>query len=118
MLKSGDLLTVSNVCQLREYHNVRPSISEAQRYLDEVNLANPALITLIIYFSFVFLSYLYLQPKKVKNISHDVFGTKTGRIHMHKQDLNKLQTRKVKALKRTADKTDDNNKTKRKKTKD
>ena len=68
-------------------------------------------------FFFCFLSYLYLQPKKVKNISHDVFGTKTGRIHMQKQDLNKLQTRKVKALKRTADKTDDNNKTKRKKTK-
>ncbi|XP_070568809.1 ribosome production factor 2 homolog isoform X2 [Ptychodera flava] len=45
------------------------------------------------------------QPKqakirKVKNISRDVFGTKHGRIHMQKQDLNTLQTRKMKALKR------------------
>ena len=37
-------------------------------------------------------------------MEHDVFGTTTGRIHMQSQDLNKLQLRKVKALKRSADK--------------
>ncbi|CAI9570391.1 unnamed protein product [Staurois parvus] len=41
-----------------------------------------------------------LQGKKKKNISHDTFDTKYGRIHMQKQDLGKLQTRKVKALKK------------------
>ncbi|XP_072264868.1 ribosome production factor 2 homolog [Pyxicephalus adspersus] len=41
-----------------------------------------------------------VQAKKKKNISHDTFGTKYGRIHMQKQDLGKLQTRKVKALKK------------------
>ncbi|XP_063773210.1 ribosome production factor 2 homolog isoform X2 [Pseudophryne corroboree] len=41
-----------------------------------------------------------LQAKKKKNISHNTFGTKYGRIHMQKQDLGKLQTRKVKALKK------------------
>ena len=40
------------------------------------------------------------KPKKVKNISYNEMGDKTGRIHMQKQDLGKLQTRKVKALKR------------------
>lgn len=43
---------------------------------------------------------LPLQPKKKKNISHDVFGTTYGRIHMQKQDLSKLQTRKLKGLKK------------------
>uniref|UniRef100_I3MKE7 Ribosome production factor 2 homolog n=1 Tax=Ictidomys tridecemlineatus TaxID=43179 RepID=I3MKE7_ICTTR len=37
-----------------------------------------------------------LKPKKKKNISHDTFGTTYGRIHMQKQDLSKLQTRKMK----------------------
>merc|ERR1712150_368138 len=41
-----------------------------------------------------------LKPKTKKNISHDVFGTKKGRIHMQKQDFDKLQTRKMKGLKR------------------
>ncbi|XP_060094238.1 ribosome production factor 2 homolog [Heteronotia binoei] len=41
-----------------------------------------------------------LKPKKKKNISHDAFGTKYGRIHMQKQDLDKLQTRKMKGLKK------------------
>lgn len=41
-----------------------------------------------------------LKKKKKKNIDHDVFGTKTGRIHMEKQDLAGLQTRKMKGLKR------------------
>lgn len=38
--------------------------------------------------------------KKTKNISFDAFGAKHGRVHMQKQDLGKLQTRKTKALKR------------------
>ena len=38
-------------------------------------------------------------PKKRKNIEVDEMGDKVGRIHMEKQDLSKLQTRKVKALK-------------------
>lgn len=41
-----------------------------------------------------------LKPKKVKNINRDVFGTKLGRVHMTKQDLGKLQTRKMKGLKK------------------
>uniref|UniRef100_A0A4W5N076 Ribosome production factor 2 homolog n=1 Tax=Hucho hucho TaxID=62062 RepID=A0A4W5N076_9TELE len=41
-----------------------------------------------------------LQPKKKKNISHDTFGTKFGRLHMQKQDLAKLQTRKMKGLRK------------------
>ncbi|KAM8953993.1 ribosome production factor 2 homolog [Pelodytes ibericus] len=46
-----------------------------------------------------------LLGKKKKNISHDTFGTRYGRIHMQKQDLTKLQTRKVRGLKkRPADK--------------
>ncbi|XP_013385183.1 ribosome production factor 2 homolog isoform X1 [Lingula anatina] len=47
------------------------------------------------------------KPKKVKNINRDPFGSKLGRIHMEKQDLDKLQTRKMKGLKRkTSDNTD------------
>lgn len=42
------------------------------------------------------------KPKKKKNISHDAFGTQLGRIHMQKMDLSKLQTRKMKGLKRKA----------------
>lgn len=42
-----------------------------------------------------------LQNKKVKNHTKDVFGTKLGRVHMTKQDLANLQTRKVKALKKS-----------------
>ncbi|XP_025097497.1 ribosome production factor 2 homolog [Pomacea canaliculata] len=40
------------------------------------------------------------KPRKIKNISHDAFGSKLGRIHMTKQDLSKLQTRKMKGLKK------------------
>ena len=43
---------------------------------------------------------LYFQIKKRKNISQDAFGSKLGRIHMQKQDLDNLQTRKMKGLKR------------------
>jgi len=42
----------------------------------------------------------FVKPKKIKNISHDVFGEKAGRIHMQTQDMDKLQTRKMKGLKR------------------
>ena len=45
-------------------------------------------------------SFSLLQPKKKKNISHDAFGTKLGRVHMQKQDLSKLQTRKMKGLRK------------------
>lgn len=56
-----------------------------------------------------------LKPKKKKNISHDTFGTTYGRIHMQKQDLSKLQTRKMKGLKkRPAERiTEDQEKSKR-----
>jgi ribosome production factor 2 len=40
-----------------------------------------------------------LKPAKVKNISYDGLGTKEGRVHMERQDFEKLQTRKIKALK-------------------
>ncbi|KAL7889118.1 hypothetical protein AOLI_G00040920 [Acnodon oligacanthus] len=41
-----------------------------------------------------------LKPKKKKNVSHDAFGTKFGRLHMQRQDLDKLQTRKMKGLRK------------------
>ncbi|GAV51933.1 hypothetical protein ZYGR_0AF04050 [Zygosaccharomyces rouxii] len=40
-----------------------------------------------------------LETKTVKNVDVDPMGDKLGRIHMGKQDLNKLQTRKMKGLK-------------------
>ncbi|XP_063934773.1 ribosome production factor 2 homolog [Zophobas morio] len=39
------------------------------------------------------------QPKK-KSISNDDFGNKIARLHLEKQDFSKLQTRKMKGLKR------------------
>lgn len=36
----------------------------------------------------------------MKNVSKDPFGTKLARVHMTKQDIGKLQTRKMKALKK------------------
>lgn len=42
-----------------------------------------------------------LRVVKKKNISRDVFGAKHGRIHMGKQDVSRLQTRKMKGLKKT-----------------
>merc|ERR1711934_1019544 len=39
-------------------------------------------------------------PVVEKNTSHNAFGETLGRLHMEKQDLNKLQTRKMKGLKR------------------
>lgn len=49
-----------------------------------------------------------LKPRKIKNIAHDAFGAKTGRIHMEKQDLGKLQTRKMKGLKRKKSEENEN----------
>ena len=47
-------------------------------------------------------TFCYFQEKKVKNIEFDDIGDKFGRVHMGKQDLDKLQTRKMKGLKRGA----------------
>lgn len=44
------------------------------------------------------------RPKK--NISTDIVGDKIGRIHLGKQDLTELQTRKMKGLKRSRDVVD------------
>lgn len=41
-----------------------------------------------------------VKAKKKKNISKDPFGSKLGRVHMTKQNLDELQTRKLKGLKR------------------
>jgi len=46
-----------------------------------------------------------LKTKKQKNVSMDVFGTKVARIHLGRQHLRKIQTRKVKALQRNEDRT-------------
>lgn len=48
-----------------------------------------------------------LKIAKTKNISVDNLGTKHGRIHLGKQDINKIQTRKMKGLKRTAEEKKD-----------
>ncbi|PKS10531.1 hypothetical protein jhhlp_002284, partial [Lomentospora prolificans] len=40
------------------------------------------------------------EEKTKKNISTDIIGDKIGRIHIGKQDLSKLQTKKAKGLKR------------------
>ena len=45
------------------------------------------------------------RPKK--NIATDVMGDKFGRIHLGKQDLGTLQTRKMKGLKRSRDVPDE-----------
>ncbi|KAK4507448.1 hypothetical protein PRZ48_001183 [Zasmidium cellare] len=49
-----------------------------------------------------------LEPKTKKNVETDPIGDKIGRIHMGKQDLGQLQTRKMKGLKRSRDVVDDN----------
>lgn len=43
-----------------------------------------------------------LKPTKKKNISADGLGNTYGRIHLGKQKIDKLQTRKMKGLKKTA----------------
>ena len=47
------------------------------------------------------LHHTYPQPKKEKNISKDEMGDTFGRIHLGRQDLDKLQTRKMKGLKKS-----------------
>ncbi|KAK4986760.1 rRNA-binding ribosome biosynthesis protein rpf2 [Elasticomyces elasticus] len=48
-----------------------------------------------------------LEPKTKKNIETDIIGDKVGRIHLGKQDLGTLQTRKMKGLKRSRDADDE-----------
>jgi ribosome production factor 2 len=44
---------------------------------------------------------LKVTPRK--NVSKDELGNLHGRVHVGKQDINQLQTRKVKALRKTAE---------------
>lgn len=41
-----------------------------------------------------------LKVKKVKNVSTDVFGTKEARIHIPKQNIQKVQTKRMKGLRK------------------
>ncbi|TKA71465.1 hypothetical protein B0A55_07794 [Friedmanniomyces simplex] len=43
------------------------------------------------------------EAKTKKNVETDIIGDKVGRIHLGKQDLGQLQTRKMKGLKRSRD---------------
>ncbi|KAF3769234.1 Brix-domain-containing protein [Cryphonectria parasitica EP155] len=47
------------------------------------------------------------EERTKKNVSMDVMGDKIGRIHLGKQDLGNLQTRKMKGLKRSRDQEQD-----------
>ncbi|RMZ84496.1 hypothetical protein DV737_g1084, partial [Chaetothyriales sp. CBS 132003] len=47
------------------------------------------------------------EPKTKKNVEIDLVGDKIGRVHLGKQDLSQLQTRKMKGLKRGRDELDD-----------
>ena len=47
------------------------------------------------------------QAKSKKNIETDIVGDKMGRIHLGRQDLGTLQTRKMKGLKRARDVRDE-----------
>ena len=47
------------------------------------------------------------EEKTKKNVSMDVMGDKMGRIHLGRQDLTELQTRKMKGLKRNKDLEDE-----------
>lgn len=48
-----------------------------------------------------------IEEKTKKNVETDIMGDKIGRIHMEKQDFGKLQTRKMKGLKRRYDQVDE-----------
>lgn len=49
-----------------------------------------------------------LVTKKVKNVSHDdLTGNKLGQIHLDRQDVYAMQTRRVKALRKTHTKKTD-----------
>ncbi|RMZ85320.1 hypothetical protein DV738_g64, partial [Chaetothyriales sp. CBS 135597] len=47
------------------------------------------------------------EPRTKKNIEMDLVGDKIGRVHLGKQDLSQLQTRKMKGLKRGRDEADE-----------
>ena len=40
-----------------------------------------------------------LKEKKIKNITRDELGTTLGRVHMERQDMDKLQLKKTRATK-------------------
>lgn len=42
-----------------------------------------------------------LKAKKVKNVKRDAFDNKLGRVHLDKMNMEKLQTRKMKGLKKS-----------------
>ncbi len=44
-----------------------------------------------------------MKAKQKKNVETDIVGDKIGRIHLGRQDLSELQTRKMKGLKRVRD---------------
>lgn len=48
-----------------------------------------------------------LRQKTKKNVEVDNMGDKIGRVHVGKQDLGKLQTRKMKGLKKKYDQVED-----------
>lgn len=43
-----------------------------------------------------------LKPTKVKNISHNSMGDKEGRLHLARQDLSSMKVKRVKALRETS----------------
>lgn len=47
------------------------------------------------------------EARTKKNVETDLMGDKLGRVHLGKQDLSQLQTRKMKGLKRSRDHDDD-----------
>jgi len=49
------------------------------------------------------------EARSKKNIETDIVGDKMGRIHLGRQDLDELQTRKMKGLKRSRDVVEDAN---------
>lgn len=44
-----------------------------------------------------------MQARQKKNVETDIMGDKIGRVHLGKQALGELQTRKMKGLKRGRD---------------
>lgn len=56
-----------------------------------------------------------LKVTKRKNISRDELGNVHGRVHVGKQDINSIQTRKMKGLKKTADEKKENRASKKRK---
>jgi ribosome production factor 2 len=48
-----------------------------------------------------------LKPKKVKNIEKDEMGDTYGRVHLGKQEFDKIQTRKMKGLKKRSNEDDE-----------